>query len=79
MLYEAMASVLTKCDILLDDCVISKEELMGNYWNYLSQTLGARKHNIGMTLHTGSDCFAAMTIAYAALFCYLENELTPAL
>lgn len=79
MLYEAMASVLTKCDILLDNCVISKEELMGNYWNYLSQTLGTRKHNIGMTLHTGSDCFAALTIAYAALFCYLENDLTPAL
>lgn len=79
MLYEAMASVLTKCEILLDDCVISKEELMGNYWNYLSQTLGAKKHNIGMTLHTGSDCFAALTIAYAALFCYLENDLTPAL
>ena len=79
MLYEAMASVLAKCEILLDNCVISKEELMGNYWNYLSQTLGARKHNIGMTLHTGSDCFAAITIAYAALFCYLENDLTPSL
>lgn len=79
MLYEAMASVLTKCDILLDGFVISKEELMVNYWNYLSQTIGARKHNIGMTLHTGSDCFAALTIAYAALFCYLENELTPSI
>lgn len=79
MLYEAMASVPAKCDILLDDCVISREELMGNYWKYLSQTIGARKHNTGMTLHTGSDCFDAMTIAYAALFCHLENELTPSL
>ena len=77
MPYEMMSTVLDRCEIMLYDCVISNEELMKHYWTYLASSVGVRKHNIGMTLHTGSDCFAAMSIAFAALFCYAENTLSP--
>lgn len=71
---EIMRSVLGKCEILLESNVFSHEELIKSYIEFLSSTYEKKEHNIGVILHTGSACFDAMLLTYAAISNLLENE-----
>ncbi len=72
-----MRRILNRCDICLDGNVISKELLMTVQSEFLAETIAKEKHNIGVVLHTGSVCFDAMMIAYAAISSILFNQSDP--
>lgn len=71
---EIMESVLEKCDIMLDGQIISKELLIQSFASFLSQTVGKRKHNVGIVMHTGSVCFDVLALTYAAIINLISNE-----
>ena len=71
---EIMEMVLKKCDIMLDGQIISKELLIQSFASFLSQTVGKRKHNVGIVLHTGSVCFDVLALTYAAIINLISNE-----
>ncbi|SEA76684.1 hypothetical protein SAMN05216349_12738 [Oribacterium sp. KHPX15] len=71
---EAMRNVMDKCEILVDGNVISKEVLMRSFAEFLSQTIEKKKHNVGVVLHSGSLCFDALIITYAAITNLMFNQ-----
>lgn len=71
---EIMEMILKKCDIMLSGKVISKELLIQSFASFLSQTVGKRKHNVGIVFHTGSICFDVLALTYAAIINLITNE-----
>ena len=74
---DAMLKVIQRCDICIDNNVISKELLLQSFSSFLSATIEKDKHNFGLVLHTGSKCFDAIVLAYAALSDILYNDINP--
>ena len=72
-LYE----LIQKCDICLNGEVISRELLLKTYAQFISETICSDKHEVGVSLHTGSICFDLITIVYAALSCLLYDQTPP--
>ena len=62
-----MKSIIDKCDVCIDGNVISKELLIKTLSNFISSTIEDKCHNIGIVLHTGSICFDAILLDYAAI------------
>ncbi len=71
---DAMRNVLNKCEISVDGNIFSKEMLIRAYAEFLSQTMEKRKHNVGVVLHSGSLCFDALIITYAAITNLMFNQ-----
>lgn len=71
---NAMKKVIDKCDVCIDGNVISKELLIKTLSGFISSTIEDKRHNIGIILHTGSICFDAILLAYAAISNILYNE-----
>ena len=71
---DAMRNILNKCEISIDGDTFSKEVLIKAYAEFLSQTVEKKKHNVGIVLHSGSLCFDALIITYAAITNMLFNQ-----
>lgn len=71
---NAMKRVIEKCDVCINGNVISKELLIRTFSDFISSTIEDKRHNVGVVLHTGSICFDAILLAYAAVSNILYNE-----
>lgn len=71
---DMMRSIFDKCEIILENEVISKELLLRTYSEFLLQTVNKEKHNVGIVLHTGSICFDVVTIVHALVSCLVYNK-----
>lgn len=71
---NAMKSIIEKTDILLQGNILSRETLIKNFGKFLVSNALREKHNVGVIMHTGSVCFDVIAVAYAALFCILNNQ-----
>ena len=71
---DAMRNVLDKCEISVEGNIFSKEMLIRAYAEFLSQTMEKRKHNVGVVVHSGSLCFDALIITYAAITNLMFNQ-----
>ena len=65
----SISEILEKCNIYLDDSLISKEQLLARYMSFLAETMSREKAPVGFALHTGNICFDALSIAAAGLGC----------
>ena len=74
---DAILHILQKCDITLGGNVISKEIILRSFLSFLAETSFKDRHNNAFILHTGSICFDACAIAFAALTCLLEDHIDP--
>ena len=77
-LRNTMKRIIEKCDVCIDGNVISKELLIRTFSDFISSTIEEKHHNVGIVLHTGSICFDAMLIAYAAISNIIYNETNAA-
>lgn len=68
--YETMS---TNCRIYLDGECISDEPIIKAYIDFLSNNLKEEKHILKIGLHTGSECFDAVTTVVALLKCLSFN------
>lgn len=75
---NAMKRIIDKCDVCIDGNVISKELLIKTLSSFVSSTIEDKCHNVGIVLHTGSICFDAILLAYAAISNILYNETNAA-
>lgn len=73
---DEINKIIERCDICLNGDIISKESLMQSLIHFMSSTIEKDKHNVSFILHTGSDCFNAIILAFIALSNILYNEET---
>lgn len=71
---SVMRNVLNICEISVDGNTFSKEILIRAYAEFLSQTMEKRKHNVGIVLHSGSVCYDALIVTYAAITNLMFNQ-----
>ena len=72
---ELMKKVFERCDVVLDEEIISRELLVKTFAEFIFSTSGKEAHNVGLVLHTGSPVFDAVAVAYAAISNMVLNEL----
>lgn len=71
--YDSMKKLIEKCDLYFEGCVISKELLVRNYADFLASNF-EKKHNVAVSLHTGSVCFDIITILFTAISNIMYNR-----
>lgn len=71
---KIMNKVVEKFDVCIAGDIISKELLIKTFSDFISSTIEDQKHNVGIILHTGSICFDAILLAYAAISDILYNQ-----
>ncbi len=71
--YDSMKKLIDKCDLLFDGHIISKELLIQNYAEFLASNF-EKKHNVIISLHTGSICFDIITVLFTALSNIMYNQ-----
>ena len=64
--YDSMKKLIDKCDLYFEGHIISKELLLQNYADFLAGNF-EKKHNVAISLHTGSICFDIVSILFAAM------------
>lgn len=67
---------LAACDILINDEVISGEQIMRQFMKYVIETISGEKNKTGIVLHTGSPCFDAVLLALSTVRTLLLNTAT---
>ena len=72
---EIMKNLIERCDIYFFGHVISKELLVKNYATFLANNF-EKKHNVAITLHTGSICFDIITILISAFSNIMYDQST---
>ena len=74
---EYMRKIINSCDIMLEGDVISKERLLQEYADFLGATVWTEDRTVGLLLHTGSVCFDAVSLIFAAVSNWKHNTKTP--
>lgn len=69
-----MNKIIEKCDVCINGSVVSKELLIKTFSSFVSSTIEDKQHNVGIVLHTGSVCFDAILLSFAAISNVLYNE-----
>ena len=73
-LHEAMKKIIERCDICLEGNIISREQILKAYTAFILMTIDKNRHNVGFILHTGSLCFDAVLLSFAAITDILYNQ-----
>ena len=73
--YDSMKKLIDKCDLYFEGHIISKEMLLQNYADFLAGNF-EKKHNVAISLHTGSICFDIVSILFAAMSNIFYNDST---
>ena len=71
--YESMKKLIDKCNLFFEGYIISKELLLQNYADFLASNF-VKKHNVAISLHTGSVCFDIVTIVFTAISNIVYNQ-----
>ena len=71
--YDSMKKLIDKCDLYFEGHIISKELLLQNYADFLAGNF-EKKHNVAISLHTGSICFDIITIVFTAISNIVYNQ-----
>lgn len=71
--YDSMKKLIDKCDLYFEGHIISKELLLQNYALFLAGNF-EKKHNVAISLHTGSICFDILTVVFAAISNIVYNR-----
>lgn len=74
--YESMKKLIDKCDLYFEGHIISKELLVKNYAEFLACNF-EKKHNVAISLHTGSICFDIITVLFTAVSNIIYNQDNP--
>lgn len=72
-IYDSLKKLIDKCDLYFDGHIISKELLVKNYADFLASNF-EKKHNVAISLHTGSVCFDIVTILFTAISNIMYNQ-----
>ena len=68
--------VFKRCELLLEDNLISCELITKVFSSYLATTINNEDHNIGIVLHTGSVIYDAIILAFVAVSNLIFNNVS---
>ena len=71
--YDSMKKLIDKCDLYFEGHIISKEMLLQNYADFLAGNF-EKKHNVAISLHTGSICFDIIAVLFSAISNIVYNQ-----
>lgn len=71
---DSVKEIIGKCDLYIEDSLFSKELLMQSFGAFLAATSEQNEHCTGFVMHTGSICFDALAVIYAAVSCMIYSE-----
>ena len=71
---DALMNLTDRCDVYLENSLISKEQIIKRYANFFASELSVKNHAVNIALHTGSICFDAISLIIAALGCILFDK-----
>ena len=74
-LYDGINQLINNCDLYFEGHIISKELLIKNYADFLANNF-EKKHNVAISLHTGSVCFDIITILISMFSNIICDQLT---
>ena len=63
--------LMKKCNIFYKKELLSDDEILKRYMDFLAGEFFSEKRSISFSLHTGSKCFDVLSIVIAALRCIL--------
>lgn len=69
-------TILSKCRIYYDNCLISEESILNEYMSFFADTMDPQRKTVGFALHTGSICFDVVSIVAIAIGCLSYNLAT---
>ena len=72
--YELLKNTLDKCEIILEEDIISKENILIAVKNFLLDSCMEKKHTSSFLLHTGSICYDAVVFCVAIFANLLLDE-----
>lgn len=71
---EKLIPLLNKCDFVYNGNVFSKEDIIKDYWGFLSNSISDEK-TVNITLHTGSVLFDITAIFFASFLAIFSNDV----
>ena len=74
---DPVLGMLSECDILFEDEVISDGLIMSTFAAYIAELMDGAEKGCGLIYHTGSKIFDILLTLYIALSCIVYDELTP--
>lgn len=63
MTNERISKIIEECDFYYDGHLLSKESIIKDYTEFLSQQFNSNENSLTFSFHTGNDCFYAVSIA----------------
>ena len=73
--YDFLKKLIDNCDLVFEGHIISKELLIKNYADFLAGNF-EKKHNVTISLHTGSICFDIITVLVSVFSNIIYDRLT---
>lgn len=73
---SAVKTMLKKCTVYFDDCLISGESILEKYLSFFVESIDSKDRQVGLALHTGSVCFDVVSVVAIALGCLSYNLST---
>lgn len=67
--FDLLVDIMDRCDIFLEKCLISNENVLKATLEFLNGTMKEKKHSSAFVLHTGSICYDAVVF----VLCVLAN------
>jgi len=71
---NVLTNLADRCDVYFEDALISREQIVKNYADFLSSKLSGENRSVSIALHTGSICFDIVSFIAAALGCIHLDE-----
>ena len=69
--------ILNKCTLKINGDIVSKENVLRKYIEFLCFNYSLKKHNFLIGLNNGSLCYDAITIYFLVVSCMLESTTCP--
>ena len=73
---KALNSFYEKCKVAINGNIISDEKLLKEFVKYIRETSCAAEHNVGLVMHTGSDCFDVLMLVHSVIVSILCSSIT---
>ena len=71
---QKLITILNKCDLVYQDNIFSKEDIIKDYWEFLSNNVSNEK-SVNFALHTGSVLFDVTAIFFASFLAVFNNNV----
>ena len=69
-----LSAILDKCDLYFEGRLISKEDVIKKYSETFISSFNKGGRSVNLALHTGSVCFDAVSVLFAALSCLASDD-----